>query len=70
MAYTCQNCGVEAIDERSLCNPVNEELEGKFCDIVAEKVCEDKQVEMRFSCDSCGRLSADSEYLCNPAPIR
>ncbi len=70
MAYLCQNCGVEAEDERGLCNPISDELEGKSCDIVAEQVCEDKHDAMRFSCDSCGRVSADPEYLCSPSEIR
>jgi len=70
MAYTCQNCGVEAESESSLCNPIRDELEGKFCDIVVEEVCEDKNDIMRFACDACGRLSADSNYLCHPTQFK
>lgn len=70
MIYTCQNCGVEAEDEFSLCNPISDGLEGKSCDIVAEPVCEDKREAMRFCCDACGRTSADSDYLCQPRDIR
>ena len=68
MVYLCQNCGVEAEDEFSLCNPVEDVLEGKLCDVVAvtEQVCEDKHEEMKFTCDSCGRTSADAQYLCHP----
>jgi hypothetical protein len=70
MSYTCQNCGIEANESSSLCNPISEELEGKFCGITESPVCADKLEAMKFSCDSCGRLSPDSEHLCHPAEVK
>jgi len=69
MSYTCQNCGIEADDSKSLCNPISAELQGAFCGLSAAHVCEDKLKEMKFSCDACGRISPDSEHLCNPVEI-
>ena len=69
MAYTCQNCGADAEDSRSLCNPTSEEIDDKFCGVSTADVCADKFTAMKYSCDSCGRVSADPEFLCNPAEI-
>ena len=70
MAYTCQNCGIEADDSTNLCNPISEELIGTFCGLSETQVCEDKRAAMRFSCDTCGRVSPSSEHLCKPIDIR
>jgi hypothetical protein len=70
MAYTCQNCGADAEDSRTLCNPNKKELDSKFCGASAAEVCDDKLSTMKYSCDSCGSVSADSTRLCNPAERR
>ncbi len=70
MAYICQSCGVEAEDEYSFCNPIDGELEGKSCYIVAGQVCCDKYEAMKFACESCGRISTDDQYLCHPSEIK
>jgi predicted RNA-binding Zn-ribbon protein involved in translation (DUF1610 family) len=70
MAYTCQNCGVEAEKESSLCNPISEKLESKFCDTSSKEVCKDKNDVVRFACDACGRLSANYTYLCHPTQFK
>lgn len=70
MAYTCQNCGADAEDSRSLCNPTNKEIDDKFCGVATAEVCVDKLMAMKFSCDSCGRVATAPEFLCNPAEIR
>jgi hypothetical protein len=70
MTYTCQNCGIEADNSSSLCNPVNREFEGKACDISTAPVCGDKVDALKFSCDSCGRVSVNPEHLCNPIEIK
>jgi len=70
MTYTCQNCGSAADNSSSLCNPVSEKFDTKFCGAPADQVCEEKLAAIKYVCAGCGSMSADAEHLCDPDLIR
>jgi len=70
MMYTCQNCGVTAGNSSSLCNPVEGELDAKFCGAPPSQVCEEKLTAIKYVCSGCGSMSTDADRLCDPDMIR
>ena len=68
MSYICQNCGVTTNDKKTVCNPIIDEDNDKFCKTRTHTVCEENASSMEFSC-ACGNVSADPQYLCHPQSI-